>query len=191
MGANMMLTIGAILLFGIFLSTTNKLMIGNNQIASQNEYYIAGLSLAQSIIDEAKTKAYDENTILQDTMVARDRLTVSASLGKDGGPETFSLPDLIRTTNPFTTRYPGYSSSASFDDIDDYNGYRRTVNTSRAEGYRLFSWVRYSSETNPDSTSAARTYCKVITVKVTSPYFRKSSENGGPDTLTLSYAYTY
>jgi hypothetical protein len=191
MGANMMLTIGAILLFGMFLSTTNKMMIGNNQIAAQNEYYIAGISLAQSIIDEAKTKAFDEKTIGQDSMVNRPNLTAAASLGRDGGPEVFSLPDLIRTSSPYSVKYPGYSSQVAFDDIDDYNNYRRRVNTPRAEGYQLSCRVNYASETAPDSSKSSRTYCKVMTVKVTSPYFRKHSENGGPDTLTLSYSFTY
>ena len=58
MGANMILTMGAILLFGVFLNTSNKLMIGNNQNASQNEYYVTALSLVQSVIDEAKTKQF-------------------------------------------------------------------------------------------------------------------------------------
>jgi hypothetical protein len=191
MGANMMLTIGAILLFGMFLSTTNKLMIGNNQIAAQNEYYIAGISLAQSIIDEAKTKAFDQKTIGLDTMISRANLTAPGSLGKDGGAELLALPDTIRTKNPYTAKYPGYLSTVTYNDVDDYNGYTRVVNTPRAEGYRLFCQVSYASETAPDSVKASRTYCKVITVKVTSPYFRKNRENGGPDTLSLSYAFTY
>ncbi len=191
MGANMMLTIGAILIFGMFLSTTNKLMIGNNQIAAQNEYYIAGISLAQSIIDEAKTKSFDERTVGMDTMVARTNMTAPASLTRDGVAEAVTLPDVMRTSNPFTARYPGYLSSVRFDDVDDYNRYSRIVNTKRAEGYRLFSSVRYGVETNPDVLVGSRTYCKVMTVKVTSPFFRKSTENGGPDTLTLSYTFTY
>ena len=63
MGANMILTIGAILLFGVFLNTSNQLMIGNNQIASTNEYYISALAIGQSVIDEAKTNSFDEKTL--------------------------------------------------------------------------------------------------------------------------------
>lgn len=191
MGANMMLTIGAILLFGIFLSSTNKLMIGNNQIASQNEYYIAGISLAQSLIDEAKTKAFDENTIGQDTMVAKSKLTAPGSLGKDGAAETFSFPDTAISSAPFSTAYKGYKSISKYDDVDDYNGYSRLVNTTRAEGYRISATVRYGDEVNPDASPGVRSFCKVMVVKVTSPYFRKSSDNGGPDTLSLQYAFTY
>ena len=124
-------------------------------------------------------------------MVDRTNLTGSGSLGRDGGPEIFSFPDLIRSSSPFSVRYPGYSSQVAFDDIDDYNNYVRIVNTPRAEGYRLSCRVKYASETSPDSVKAVRTYCKVMTVNVTSPFFRKHSENGGPDTLTLSYSFTY
>ncbi|HTK80764.1 MAG TPA: hypothetical protein VL633_00580 [Bacteroidota bacterium] len=198
MGANMMLTIGAILLFGIFLSTTNKLMIGNNQIASQNEYYIAGISMAQSVIDEAKSKAFDKNTAGQDTMVAVANLTAPGSLGRDAGEGTFSYPDTLNSFAPFTPAYKGYYSAALYNDVDDYNNYVRVVTSNRsarnltiAEGYRLSATVRYGDPLNPNSVSAARSYCKVMTVKVTSPYFRKNRENGGPDTLTLQYAFTY
>jgi len=38
-------------------------MTVNTQIAEQNEYYISAISLAQSIISEAKAKAFDQNTV--------------------------------------------------------------------------------------------------------------------------------
>ena len=191
MGGNMLLTIGSLVLFGMFLSLTNKLMIGNNQIATQNEYYIAGLSLAQSIIDEAKTKAFDEKTF-SGSVSSRSALTSPDSLTRDGVSEkAVPLPDTLSSVSPYSSTNKGYLSSIRFNDIDDYNGYTRLVNTPRAEGYKLSLSVNYASETSPDLSSASKTYCKKMTVKVTSPYFPKSGSGGGPDTLAITYAFTY
>jgi hypothetical protein len=192
MGANMMLTIGSILIFGLFLSTSNKMMTGNSQIAAQNEYYVAGLSLAQSVIDEAKSKAFDEKTIdsIRTTPAA---MTAVGSLGKEGG-EAVPATDTLSSLAPYSAANKGYMSAVRFDDVDDYNRYTRLVNTPRAEGYRLSVSINYASDTCPDSAKNIRTFCKRITVKVTSPYFREIGQAGGkaiPDTLNISYAFTY
>lgn len=187
----MILTIGAVLLFGAFLSLSNRLMIGNNQIASQNEYYIAGISLAQSIIDEGKTKAFDQKTVSAGVS-SRSSLTSPDSLGRDGVSEqAVPTTDTLTAASPYSSTNKGFLSSIKFNDIDDYNLYSRIVNTQRAEGYKLKVTVGYTSETSPDSTSGTRTYAKKMIVKVTSPYFPKSSSSGSQDTLTLSYVYTY
>ena len=191
MGANMILTIGAVLLFGTFLSITNKLMIGNNQIASQNEYYITGISLAQSIIDEAKTKSFDQKTV-SGSVSSRSSLTSPDSLGRDGlSEQSVPVVDTLTAAVPYSTSGKGYLSSVRFNDIDDYKGYSRIVNTPRSEGYKLRVTIGYVSETCPDSSSASKTYAKKMIVKVTSPFFPKLGENGGPDTLSISYGFTY
>src|SRR5215831_14572787 len=108
MGANMMLTIGALVIFGIFLGAANKLMIGNNQVASQNEFYITAISLAQSVIDEAKTKAFDQVTV-SGSVTSRSSLTLGAKLGKDG-TETTPYPDTLCSTAPYSATNKGYWS---------------------------------------------------------------------------------
>jgi hypothetical protein len=193
MGSNMLLTIGAIILFGLFLSLSDKLMIGNNQIASQNEYYVTGLALAQSVIDEAKAKVFDQS-VNGVASVPLSAMTSPASLGPEGAGETFAYPDNLTSSAPYSSVNPGYLSAVKFNDVDDYNGYSRTVNTPRAEGYQIRVSVKYASETAPDSVKNARTFCKVMTVKVTSPFFPKLGDGGGvtvPDTLTIKYAFTY
>src|SRR5512135_668745 len=106
MGANMMLTIGSILIFGLFLSTSNKMMTGNSQIAAQNEYYVAGMSLAQSIIDEAKTKAYDEKTI-DSIRTSPSSMTAVGSLGRESG-EFVPATDTLTSQAPYSLTNKGY-----------------------------------------------------------------------------------
>ena len=173
MGSNIILSLGALVLFGTFLGSSNRLMIGNNQIAAQNEFYVAALSLAQSVLDEAKTKAFDQKTV--NVPVSKtDSLTGVSSLGKEAG-ETVPTPDTLAGN--------GYSSIQRFNDIDDYHGYKRLVNTPRAEGYTLSVSVGYASATYPDSAAVVRTFCKKMAVTVNSRYI--------PQPLIISYAFTY
>lgn len=174
MGINMLLTIGGIVLLTTFVLYANGLMFDNTKIASDNEYVITAISLAQSVIDEAKTKGFDEATLLATVTSAND-LTPVILMGADGPSETFATPDSIDSNHPH--------SIAQYDDVDDYHGYVRIVNTPRAEGFRVETAVEYVSETNPDSVSAVRTFCKRMQVTVTSPYMQHP--------VLLSYAFTY
>jgi len=189
LGNNMILAFGALFIFGILLTSSNRVMIGNANIADENEYYISALSAAQAVMDEAKTKAFDQQTV--NTMLFTTD-SLSARLGRDAG-ETVPRTDTLSSETPFTPASRGYRSMVTFNDVDDYNGYTRIVNTPRAEGYRIFVSVRYASETNPDLTTGAKTFCKKMDVSVTSPYFPKREINGTqiPDTIRISYAFTY
>jgi hypothetical protein len=185
----MILAFGALLIFGILLTSSNRVMIGNVKIADENEFYISGLSAAQAVLDEAKTKAFDQRTVNR-TIFTVDSL--SASLGRDGG-EVIPSTDTLTSQSPFTQSSRGYRSMIAFNDIDDYNGYRRLVNTPRAEGYKIQVTVKYASETGPDSVKSYRTFCKKMDISVTSPYFAKREIGGKTvsDTIKLSYAFTY
>lgn len=175
MGANMLLAIGGILLFGMFLKSSNNLMTSNSQVVASNEYYVAAISIAQSVIDEAKLEAFDSRTV-SGTVSSPSLLTRWDSLGQDGVGEKTPVPDTAIST--------GFASASKFNDMDDFNGYTRVVNTSRAEGYKVTVKVSYASPTFPDSVySAARSYCKLMTVAVWSKYMS--------DTLKLQYAFFY
>ncbi len=185
MGTNVILAVGALVIFGTFLSSSNRLMTVNTQIAEQNEYYITAISLGQSVIAEAKTKAFDQKTIGRLYAFAIPD-SLSVVLGQDGvaeQPPNVPVPDIVSTSAPYSPSNPGYSSTYKYNDVDDYNGYRRLVNTPRAEGYVVWSTVQYASPTFPDSTKAVRTFCKRMNVYVASPFIK--------DTVRLSYAFTY
>jgi hypothetical protein len=184
MGANIILAIGALVIFGTFLSSSNRLMTGNTQIADQNEYYISAVSLAQAVIDEAKTKAFDQKTVNDTVSIALvDSLTIKSKLGPDGASEIVPKPDTLVTGAPYTATSPGYKSTYKFNDLDDYDGYQRRVNTPRAEGFIVNVQVRYANATDPDVAAASQTFCKWMKVTVTSPYMS--------DQVQLSYAFTY
>jgi hypothetical protein len=165
------LTIGALFLLGVFLLSANGLLADSSRLADENEYCLTSISIAQSIIDEAKAKSFDETTTTGNVPVATD---LSPSLGPDAS-ETIAATDTLSNGS--------FRSSSVFDDVDDYNGYHRQVSTSRVGGYDVRVSVNYASLTAPDSVSPTRTFCKRMVVTVTNPYMT------GP--IQLSYAFAY
>lgn len=182
MGVNIMLALGSMVMFATFLGSSNKVILGNNQIATQNEYYIAALSYGQSVIDEAKTKAfYGTITTGSGPLAVKTR---SLLLGTENSGERIAYADTLTAA--------GYASEAKFDDVDDYDGYLRRVNSPRAEGYMISTAVRWVNETAPSTVSTTPTLSKRMMVYVTSPYFPRVERNGSsyPDTLKLSYVFS-
>jgi hypothetical protein len=57
MSNSLLLTIGALLLFGLFLVSGNRKIVEGKIASDASEYTITAVSLAQSLIDEAKLKA--------------------------------------------------------------------------------------------------------------------------------------
>jgi hypothetical protein len=171
MGVNMLLTIGGLILLGTFILYANGLLFDNARIAQNNEFVICAISLAQSVIDEAKTKSFDEATTTGSVSLTS---ALSSTLGREIG-ETLSTPDTVQGSIPV--------SASRFDDVDDYNGYVRVVNTARAENYNISTVVSYASETCPDSLKGFRTFCKKMDVTITSPFFSHP--------VQMSYAFVY
>ncbi len=180
MGTNTILAIGALIIFGTFLSSSDRLMTANTQIAEQNEYVLCAISLGQSVIEEAKTKAFDQYSIGKPLPSPDSASTV---LGRDGLAEFIPMPDTLTSASPYSSTYRGYLSAVKFNDVDDYNGYSRLVNTPRAEKYTVSVKVSYRDPSNPDNTTGSKTFCKLMTVSIKSPFIS--------DSLTLSYAFFY
>lgn len=188
---NLMLTIGALVLMGTLLVSNNTLIRYHSVDSMENEYTVAAYGLAQSVIDEAKVKAFDERTIgaaIGDTT----GLTAAGSLGKDANTEKLNgngsnpdSPDTLSTASPFSAANPGFRSSVKFDDIDDYHGYVRIMQKARAlEGDTVLVSVSYASGASPNTSfTSTRSFCKKMTVTVTGKYLRAP--------VTLTYAYTY
>ncbi len=168
-----MITLGGLVLFGIFLLSTNSIILTQSDIAVSNEFYISAIGLGQSLIDEAKGKKFDESAVAG-TLKAVGDLTAPNSLGRETG-ESYTSPDSSWTGN--------FRSLTYFDDFDDYNNYTRMVNTPRADKYSITSKIGYVSETWPDSTKTVRTFAKKMTVTVSSPYLSNS--------IVLEYLFIY
>ncbi len=150
----LLLVLGALTLFGITMLSTNRYVAEQNDSLFQLEFEYYAVSLAQSYIEEAKTKAFDANFI--NTSVQNpDGYTDPDSLGVDPVPDSLGI-------GPVEV-YPNYS------DIDDYNGFSVTDSTSRGE-FALNIQVGYVTEANPGVVVGVRTFYKNMTVAVSNQY---------------------
>ncbi len=137
------LTIACIVLFSFLVlnfysSNTQKIL----QMHSSKSTIVAN-GLAQSIIEEIQTKAFDEKTI-HSPVWNTNSLTLSGSLGKDSGENL----------------------NTQFDDVDDYKGYSTSINVDKVGAFALNVNVYYVQPMNPDLLSGTPTYSKLIRVNV-------------------------
>jgi len=146
-------TIGAIALFSLISVRFNSTVLENITVEVENKIYLTAFSLADDLIEEIKQKAFDEETV------------VFRSIN----------PEELTPSNNFAPSFrdPGETSSpTTWDDIDDYNGYTKSISLPHAEGFQVTSQVEYVSASNPDLASLTQTFFKRITVRVTSAYLR-------------------
>jgi hypothetical protein len=167
MGTNLLFAILSFVLFGTLLVSDNNLITSAIQLSSETEVSQAAFALAQSVIDEAKTKAFDQSTVSSEVA---DSSSLSPTLGPDGG-ESISLPDTLGPA--------GYQSATTFNDVDDYNGYWRVVRSSSWQGDTVRVAVNYANASNPDVPLSGKNYCKRMVVTVSSPF------------ISRSYSFTY
>lgn len=154
-----MLTLGALMLLSFLALRMNTNLLSTEELMQNSKYGVLGISLATSIIEEANLKAFDENSI-DSSLTSINELTPVGSLGKESG-ETY--PD--------------------FDDFDDFNNYTRIDSTMPSAVFDIACKVVYVSSTNPEVSSASRTWHKKITISVTSKNMT--------DTVRVSSVFSY
>ncbi len=150
----LLLVLGALILFGITMLNTTRYVADQNESLYLLEFEYYAVSLAQSFIEEAKTKAFDANFV-NTTIQVPDDYTDPDSLGVDTVPDSLGI-------GPVEV-YPNYS------DIDDYNGYAIIDSTSRGE-FTLNIQVGYVTEADPGVVVGVRTFYKNMTVTVSNHY---------------------
>ncbi len=170
MGVNLLFTIFAFVFFGTLLVFDNNLIIANQSLSSENEMSVVAFSAAQSIINEAKAKAFDQRVALSPTDLPDSSfMTPGDSLGPEVG-EVIPLPDTLASS--------GFGSTTRFNDVDDYNGYRRLVRTSQTHADTLYVSVvvQYVTYSNPDVPvgGPGRSYLKRMTATVSTDYIPRS-----------------
>lgn len=150
-------TMGAIIIFSLILLTANKMILSNTLREVESEAEGIAVVLAQNIIEEAQTKAFDENT------------------------NTSSIADLPKMIpEGFSSCGPnGSETRSTFDDFDDYDGYSEEVDTKLGEdSFSINVEVSYVSSPNFNMSSGSKivpTNFKKILVTVTSDYLRNNT----------------
>ena len=144
--SELLLVLGALILFGLIMLSTNRYVIDQNESNIQREFEFYGISLAQSFIEEAKNKAFDEK-VINAAVTGPNQLTHRNSLGPDAGE-----------THP------------NFDDVDDYAGLILIDSTGRDE-FEVSIEVGYIlDETDPETIINSRTWYKRMNVTISNPF---------------------
>lgn len=145
----LLLTLGAITIFGLTMLGVNEHMIsGTEAIYDQQAEYLA-MNIAQKYIEEAKTKAFDEKTINKESSITQSSFTQNIFLGPDTGEN-----------------YPN-----NFDDVDDYDGLAVT-DTSTIIAMDVAVAVTYVQAANLTAPVATREYYKLMNVEVSNSYLQ-------------------
>ena len=166
----MMLTIAAMFLLSMVILTANRGYLTTSTTVNESRYDIMGVSVANSIIEDATNLAFDENTVAA-AVSNTSSLTTVAHLGLDGSENS--------------------NNWKGFDDFDDYNCYkssprRDTVQiqgTTRQMIFNSFVRVDYVDPSNPNTIATSQTYHKKISIRVFAP--------GMTDTVKMSSVYSY
>jgi hypothetical protein len=158
----MLLAIGAMILLSTIVLRVNNSFLLSDEVLDQSKYAFLATSIATSVIQEAKNLRFDE-------------ITTDSTIGEIKNKELFSA--IGRETGEYL------DSVGTFDDFDDYNGWRDTVTTLPSAVFNVVCNVDYVSESNPTVAAAGKTFNKRITVTVTSVFMR--------DVVQLSSVFSY
>lgn len=150
MNAQTLLISGALFLLSLISLSVNRAVLQRQETSTEGEAILVATSLAQSMIEEVSVKKFDEKCVAAPA-ASPDSLTPAYSLG----PETGEV-------------FP-------FNDMDDYNGYSRTLATPVLGNFRVKSNVWYTNSTLLGDPTSTRTFMKTVRVVVDSNSYLRDS----------------
>jgi hypothetical protein len=160
--SDVLYVMAALVLFSILATNSNASFIRNTNMQVESELEFNAIAVAQSIIDEARVKAYDQNSAGNDPNEIDDDMPVF-SQPSALGPETGEV-------------YP------NFNDFDDFDGLNLIRNTGYGD-YGISVLVEYLNPNNLSISTSVTTIKKRMKVTV--------SHNNLPNDVTLTYIRTY
>jgi len=143
-----LISIGALIVFSLVSLNFNSTILQTTTVEVENKVYLTAFSLADDLIEEIRQKAFDAATVDFPTTNTAS-LTSAYSLGHNS-----------------SEIYPNYN------DVDDFNGFNKTVSAPHAENYTITCEVYYVDGDNPDNKVMTQTFDKKVVVTVSSPYLR-------------------
>jgi len=139
----MLITIAALMLLTLVILRVNNNFLNTNTVLMENKFNVLAVSLATSILEEAKGKAFDHNT---DTTALTSKTQLSSI-----GPESGEV-------------YP------NFNDFDDFHGFIHIDSTLPSAPFKIECEVFYINPSNPNLTTGSKTWHKRMNVMVTSDF---------------------
>ncbi len=145
-GIQSILALGGMIILALISMRFNSSVMQTSSSDFENKVYMTSFSIADNLIEEIKSKSFDQATVNFPTTNTAS-LTPPADLGPDSGEV-----------------YPYYN------DVDDYNGFKDTTAAPYFEKYYISCSVEYVTSSNPDVASPIQTFYKKVTVTVKSDY---------------------
>lgn len=141
--SDFILLVLAMFLFAMLQLGFTSVMLNNSKVMMNTELDYTAVALAQNIVDEARQKAFDQNTV--------------------GGSAGVEIPGGFSTTlGPEAGESYPY-----FNDFDDYDGYTRD-DTTQFGIYTTVCTVDYMNPDDLSQVSTEKTEHKRLLVRVTS-----------------------
>jgi hypothetical protein len=175
-----MLTAGMLMLLVMSVISANRMIIDNTAAQFQSEALVSSATIANDLLLEIMNKRFDgkpDSTRLVNGLCAISEFSPydSTHVQVEWGPakaEKDSIqywPDR-QITEP-TDTVPHFLSKKWFNDIDDYDGYQRTVDYGNIKGFIVNVKVYYVTATSPDIRTLSRTNFKKVEVTVSHPQY--------------------
>ena len=169
----MLLTIGAVILLGSIIATTDNGINSSGQVLMSTSMGLEEVSLASTIIQRAEALDFDEKSKDSVQINSPTQLTAVNSLGYEN------------------------NDSTDLDDVDDYNGkpgvnngYRQEIDTLATGIYYARTQVHYVSLSNLNANAAIQTYHKKLDISIWNKD-QADPKTGKPDTLKMSTIISY
>ena len=164
-----MITMGMFILLVMSVISANRMLMENTATGLQTEALRESATIANDLFSEAQSKKFDENADSSGSQAQSAFSSPSGGSGSEWGPSNAersavgTMPDSSRTNN--------FHSLAAFDDVDDYNGYTRTINADTTNGIRIGGYlvtvrVYYVDPSNTELAVNHQTFFKRIEVDV-------------------------
>jgi len=141
-----MLTIGALILLSTLMLRINTNNLRTDTIRAEAQYSVLATSIITSIMEKAKSLAFDAKTD-SNTVTSTNDLTPAFLLGPKNG-ETYD----------------------TFNDFDDFNGYTKVDSTMPSAVFDISCEVYYIHNSNLIDKYNSRTWHKKIIVQVSSKF---------------------
>ena len=148
----------AVVLLGIASLGINSLLIDKTRTMLEAEASLSAVSIAQTMIDEIMRKSFDAATATGTRVYDSTKFTAPNALGPSASEKSHVAA--IDTVN---------ASDRWFNDVDDYDLYKRISSTPVLGKFSVLDSVYYVTETDPDARSGYQTNFKKVVITVTHP----------------------
>ncbi len=138
----MLLSLGALIFLSTIVLRFNRAVLTSDEVMYNSKFNVLAASLCTSLIEEARGKAFDQET---DSAAVTKVDQLSTTLGPDFG-ETYE----------------------TFNDFDDFNGFVKVDSTMPSAVFYVTSKVSYVEADNILNILTKRSWHKMITVTVMS-----------------------